>query len=699
MQKDEELKNIVEKYKKRISPYIEEVPAEEIFSKEYKIFKEEVLSKRRSIYEKLCNGAENLIKFAPSEKDISSLEKAISMAHLDITPVGASSFAASMAFLSILFGLLIAIFSFLITEKLSLFFPFLFVILGLIFLKFLTNLPIYLAAKWRLAASNQMVLCILYIVMYMRHTSNLEHAIRFTTQHIGAPLSLDLRKIFWDMEIRKFSTIKESLDNYLESWRDYNLEFVTSFHLIESSLYEPSEERRLTLLDKSLEVILEGTYEKMLHYAHGLKNPITMLHMLGVVLPILGLVIFPLAGSFLGGLIKWYHLAFLYNLILPILVYSLGMNTLSKRPTGYGETKFGKDLLQTNFAYSSFCFLLASVLLIIGLFPLLMHFIQVPDFEVSAIGKFLDYQQENGPFGIPALLLSFFVPASIAFSLGLYFKKITKGIIKIREETKKLEQEFASSLFQLGNRIGDGIPTELAFGTVAKNMASTPAGNFFVIVDNNIRVYGMSVYEAIFNQKIGAILSYPSSLIESSMEVLLESSKKGPNIVSQSLISISNYIDRIHKVNERINDLLSEIISSMKSQISFLAPAIAGIVVGISSMIVEIIVGLNIKFAGFAEEGALGTQTNLATLTSLFNIKDIIPSYFFQFVVGIYIVQIIYILTVLSNSIETGSDKIYEKFTLGKNLIAGTLLYIAIAFITVILFHFLAKGVMVGAAL
>ena len=70
---------------------------------------------------------------------------------------------------------------------------------------------------------------------------------------------------------------------------------------IESSLYEPGEDRRVELLDKSLETILNGTYDKMLHFAHELQSPVTILYMLGVILPILGLVIFPLIGSFLGN--------------------------------------------------------------------------------------------------------------------------------------------------------------------------------------------------------------------------------------------------------------------------------------------------------------------------------------------------------------------------------------------------------------
>jgi len=91
---------------------------------------------------------------------------------------------------------------------------------------------------------------------------------------------------------------------------------------------------------------------------------------------------------------------------------------------------------------------------------------------------------------------------------------------------EKLEKEFAGSLFQLGNRVGDGIPVEIAFGDVAENMRGTPSGNFFMNVSLNMRELGMSVKKAIFDNRKGAILNFPSNLIESSMKVLLEGAKK-----------------------------------------------------------------------------------------------------------------------------------------------------------------------------
>jgi len=697
-----EEEEIIKKYKKKLGEYTEEegLGAIEEFSREYAIFREESLSKQTTRYENLCNSIEKIVQVRPSPLKYSQLEDAIEIAHLNITPIGASSFAIFISVLSIFLGLLTGVLIFLVTGAVPFFIPLALVILGAVLLKPLTNLPIYIANRWRLKASNQMVLCILYVAMYMRHTSNLEHAIKFAAEHIQPPLSLDLRKIFWDIETGRFSNIKDSLNNYLEGWRHHNLEFINSFHLIESSLYEPSESRRLELLDKALEVMLEGTYEKMLHYAQELKNPITMLHMLGVVLPILGLVVFPLIGSFLGGLVKWYHILFLYNIILPIIVFSIGINILSKRPTGYGESELSKELMENQKKPKSLAIIIAFIFILLAFTPIIMHFIN-PAFDVdlgSTFGKLLNYKDDKyGPFGLAALLMSFLVPFGLALSISFYFKTKTKKLIEIRTETKELEKEFAASLFQLGTRLGDGIPAEIAFSDVAKIMEGTPTGNFFRIIDLNIRNLGMGVKEAIFNKKTGAILQYPSTIVQSSMEVLLESSKKGPQVASQSLLSISRYIERIQQVNERLKDLLSEVISSMKSQTSFLTPAIAGIVVGIASMIVNIIVQLGEKFSVLEASGELiGGTSQLSAIQGIFTVQDIIPGFFFQLVVGLYVVQLGYILTLLANGIENGDDKLNEQHLIGKNIFRSAVIYIIIAVIVVLLFNLLAVNILKG---
>ena len=700
--KDPEVKEILERYKARLQKNISVSPSSEQvssykargFSREYELFRKEALSKTLSSYENLCNNFEKILKINPGKAQFERLKKDIEMVHLNITPTGAASFASFTGFLIVVLSILIGGASYFTTkDALSIFLPLFFILTGVLIIKPLTNIPIYLANSWRLKASNQMVLCILYVVMYMRHTSNLEHALKFATDHIGNPLALDLRKVFWDIETGKYTTIKESLDHYLISWRAYNLEFVNSFHLIESSLYEPSEERRVNLLDKALDIMLEGTYERMLHYAQELKNPITMLHMLGVILPILGLVMFPLIGSFLGGAVKWYHLAILYNILLPFFVYQMGNNLLSKRPTGYGDISYSSRKSSIG---SSMAFLIIFSFCLIGLLPLIFLFTNYSnDFVITGLGKFLDIKDGNGPYGVGALALGMLIPLGIGLGMSVNYLARTKKVIKERDETQKLEKEFAGSLFQLGNRIGDGVPAEVAFEDVAENMKGTPTGDFFKIVNNNIRNLGMGIKEALFNNKNGALLYYPSALIRSSMEVLLEGSRKGPQIVARSLISISQHVSNIHKVNERLKDILSDIISSMKSQIYFMAPVIAGIVVGIASMVVTIIGKLGDLVQQQTAQGS-AEFGNIGVITDLFNIQDVIPGYFFQIVVGIYVVEIVYILTVLGNGIEHGADKLNEEYALGKNLRRSIFLYIIVCLFVVLLFTALANSILSG---
>jgi hypothetical protein len=266
-------------------------------------------------------------------------------------------------------------------------------------------------------------------------------------------------------------------------------------------------------------------------------------------------------------------------------------------------------------------------------------------------------------------------------------------VIKSREEAKKLEDEFSTALFQLGNRLGDGLPAEIAFPKVAEVMEDSTSGRFFRLVATNISSLGMSVQEAIFNPQRGAIVAFPSAIIQSSMKVLTESVKKGPLIAAQALLNVARYIKEIHKVNERLKDLMSDIISDMKSQIAFLTPAISGIVIGITSMITYILGNLSKNITNLGTEQA-GSQ--IGTLANLFG--DGVPTYFFQAVVGIYVFQIVYILTVLSNGIENGADSLQERYLLGQNLIWSTLLYCAIAGVVMLIFNIIAARI-VGTAM
>jgi len=706
---EKDIEDILRKYESKIESRIETTGIKKVnYSQEYIKFKQE-MAPEISRYEKWCKSVGSIIKLKVSEKDKTEIKKHLEIAHLDLEPWQPLTLSIMSFLIIFLIGLFVSIAVVLIQGTMDAF-PFLFFFLMLVFslfmFYFMKVYPARLANKWRLKASSQMVPAILYVVIYMRHTPNFERAIAFASEHLQYPLALDLKKVFYDVQVGKFSTIKESLDRYLETWRDYSVEFIEAFHLIESSLYEPDNSRRILTLEKSLKVVLDGVYEKMLKFTHEVKSPLTNVYMLGVILPTLGLALLPLATAMLGGLLTWIHVFILFNLIIPFFVFYLTDKIVFLRPGGYGET----SLIERNPLYYKYkskkpyfkAFLIILPFLILGFLPFIFQNTPFPeliglqkDYTFSQLGLgflgdgnffgFIDKTTgTKGPFGIGALILSMFIPLGVALFFAISFKARTKELIIERKNTKQLELEFNNSLFQVGNRIGNGVPPELVFGKIAESSKGLKTENFFRRVNYNIRQMGMSVKKAIFDPRRGALIYYPSELIAISMRILIESAKKGLKIAAISMMSISEYIKNINKITLRLRDMLAEIISDMKSNMSFLAPLLSGVVVGLAAMITGILTKLNSLDVTGEGASALGGLSNIVGPGQLFEVTNMIPPYFLQIIIGIYLIQMIFILTKTLVVIDSGEDKLVKTNKTGKNLMKGIMLYFVTAVLAVL---------------
>ncbi|HLC54034.1 MAG TPA: hypothetical protein VJK07_00200 [Candidatus Nanoarchaeia archaeon] len=716
---------ILRKYGSKIEAEINSYQPSQNYSQEYLDFKSDMLSEA-SRYQRWCEALGNIIRLRVSPKENIKLQNYLTAAHVEVTPAQSVTLATISFLLAFLLTALITAAVYFITQKLQLIFFVLGLITSVFLFYYVYSIPRRLANIWRLKASAQMVPAILYVVIYMKHTSNLEKAIEFASQHLDAPLALDFRKIFWDVEIGRFSSVKQSLDHYLESWSNYSPEFIESLHLIESSLFEPNEARRVQILEKSLQVILDGVYEKMLRYSREIRSPLTNLYMLGIILPTLGLALLPLASTLLGGAIKAQHIFLIFNIIVPFAVFYMTSNVLLKRPGGHGET----SALDKNPLYRTFtdrrpwfiAALIAIPLIFIGLLPFI--------FQISALTGNLEYQQTHnifslkkdytlneiglsflqngetkifdfkktadsttGPFGPLALFLSLFIPLGVALFFTTAYGMKTSQLIKSRNDTRELESEFTNSLFQLGNRLGDGIPAEIAFSKVASTTQGQRTHEFFSLVNQNIQQQGMSIDDALFHPQRGALIFFPSALIATSMRILSESAKKGLQVAARSLMSISDYVKNIQRINERLRDLLAEIVSDMRSNMTFLAPLLAGIVVGLASMITSILNKLSL-LSSLSGENIPGFE-NAGQLLQLFDVTAMIPPYHLQISIGIYIVEIVFILTAALVTVDAGRDPLREKHELAKNLKRSMFLYLITAAVAMLALYLLA-GVALG---
>ena len=136
----------------------------------------------------------------------------------------------------------------------------------------------------------------------------------------------------------------------------------------------------------------------------------------------------------------------------------------------------------------------------------------------------------------------------------------------------------------------------------------------------------------------------------------------------------------------------------MKSNMVFLAPLLAGIVVGLTAMITGILSQLtNLVNMGQGDQTIAGISS-ISNLTSLFQIEKMVPPYYMQIAIGLYIIEIIFILTGTLITIDSGEDKLRETNEIGKNLLRGGILYLITALISIVALAMLASVALGGLA-
>src|SRR3989344_1590387 len=248
--------DIIDKYKRKIAGELSgEADFSRSYSKEYLDFRRDQLPQSHTFYETACRVADKILPVTPAQKDLLEVSKHLKLAHLEINPNSVFSFAYLTTIIVAVLTIIASI----------LFVNYLILLVGLI----------------------TSVALLFYLPIYMQYTPNLERAVAFVAKHISPPLSIDFMKLLWDVETKTYTSITEAMNDYALTWKDWDPQFVDSLRLIESSLYEGSPRRKKEILDQALQVILEGTQDRLLNYAHMLKSPLESLHMLGVVLPVM----------------------------------------------------------------------------------------------------------------------------------------------------------------------------------------------------------------------------------------------------------------------------------------------------------------------------------------------------------------------------------------------------------------------------
>lgn len=97
-----------------------------------------------------------------------------------------------------------------------------------------------------------------------------------------------------------------------------------------------------------------------------------------------------------------------------------------------------------------------------------------------------------------------------------------------------------------------------------------------------------------------------------------------------------------------------------------------------------------------ANVGETAGGANVQTILQIFDIKTMIPPYYLQIAIGIYLIEVIFILTSTLVTIDSGEDKLERTSRIGENLKTGIIFYFLTALISTVTLFALASIVLGG---
>ncbi|MEW5936429.1 MAG: hypothetical protein AB1665_01240 [Candidatus Thermoplasmatota archaeon] len=430
--------------------------------------------------------------------------------------------------------------------------------------------PFSAAKRAKILALGRSPEALCYMVMSMHLTPSLDRAVSFAAEHAEEPLSSALRRVVWDLYTRRKGSVEEAFQGLIEEWGEGNEELKIAFHSLIAATVEKEPEGRKRVLDKANEVALEGTRRRIEEFASGLSGPSTILFALGILLPLVVGSMLPLmalgsldiaASAGLGmSAAPSNPLAIILfmDIVFPLGAWLYARSILGRRPGTASP-----PLLEVPGFRGS----LGTGGLIIVAFSLL--------------GIALPLLMGEGW----ALLSALLILGGIALAVGSTMRGYVRAAKEVRAKVERLESEFPDALFQLGRKVDEGMPLEIALVKVAEEMKDTEVSVLFSKVSGLIRVMGIGLEDALFHPKLGVLQSYPSRVVRATLRAVMQAVERDPSAAAKMMTDLSGYLRDLRKTDQNVKVQLGGTVDNMQNTAVLFAPLIMGVTVGLYALL------------------------------------------------------------------------------------------------------------------
>jgi len=442
--------------------------------------------------------------------------------------------------------------------------------------------------------------------------------------------------------MRKYSSIEESFLAFAQEWGAWNDDFKRSLFAVRAGEMEGTRDGLQRALDKAADIVLAGTKRRMEGFAASLSGPTFVLFALGILLPMMLGALLPMAS--MGGLSMGpWEMVLVLDVVFPAASLAFAWNILGKRP---GTSH--PPMMAARMRPSGRRIVIAvSVLAGAGLLAL----------TVLQLGGALGASE--GPLALVPLIWAVALPA------GIYLVFTTRGRMRELSRLRQLEEEFPDALFQLGSRIGEGMPVESALSKASETMKGTQVAALFDRIASTLRLTRSTLDEVLFG-KNGILADFPSRTVTASMKMVVEMVKKDSAAAGEAVVGISQYLKDLRKLDSDIRVRLGSVMDTMRTTAMFFAPLVMGITVALFSVLSTVTQGIDLGGAGQLGLGAA--------------VRESVSPQLFTLIIGVYLLLTVGIIIFFTSGIRNGPDALQRRYEI------GTALPVAMAVFTLAIF-------------
>jgi len=500
----------------------------------------------------------------------------------------------------------------------------------------LTEYPKFLAKSHIVDSLSESPIILTQIIAYLKINPNLEVAIKNAVSgldcHVSKVLHNVVKKSMFD------GCVKEHLSKAAVKLGRVSSAFKRSLFLVRMSLAERDYDKRVAVLNKSLNVFLKDLSLNIQMFSQKLLTPTLLIFGFGTVLPLILISVLPIL-NFFNESISVSSLFFVLLLInFGILLYT--NHVLKNKPVLLVCEKFddNKNIVPL-FFYSVLIFLLIS-------FPGFLYLFTHNNIfgAVSSFSSFLDT--------LNTISIVWGLTAGLSFFAYFY----SKNSIKVSKRMKVLERELPDVLYHIANDVDDGHPVESSFLSISK--LGTGFSDIFRKSYNLIKNRYFSVEKSFFDNESGVLRSVPSVRIRKIFRFLSDSANKGGEVISSTLFSLSDHLNELRNVEKELENKLEHSLSMIRNTLIFFALIVCGLVVVLNGMLDKSFSSTQTDIAG------LGFNINLLSFFS----KSSFDTNTLQLVSGVYLLLFTITLTRFIVYLKEGNNKMLFLYELAKTL-------------------------------